>query len=70
MKATSGKAMCRLLESRGWQLKRIRGSHHIYAKLGHSAVLVVPVHANRDRKKGMLKHLLASAGLAEVNLNS
>jgi len=29
MKAVSGKRLCTLLESKGWQLKRINGSHHI-----------------------------------------
>lgn len=34
MKVISGKRFCRVLESRGWTLKRIHGSHHIYAKEG------------------------------------
>ena len=34
MKAISGKRFCKLLESRGWQLKRINGSHFIYVKIG------------------------------------
>ncbi|MFB0554406.1 MAG: type II toxin-antitoxin system HicA family toxin [Phycisphaerae bacterium] len=33
MKPISGKRFCRLLEDRGWILKRINGSHHIYANL-------------------------------------
>ena len=32
MKVVSGKQFCKLIESRGWQLKRINGSHFIYAK--------------------------------------
>jgi len=27
VKSYSGKEFCRLLEQRGWQLKRIKGSH-------------------------------------------
>jgi predicted RNA binding protein YcfA (HicA-like mRNA interferase family) len=34
VKALSGKELARLLESQGWSLKRINGSHHIYAKAG------------------------------------
>lgn len=32
MKPLSGKEFARLLESNGWSLQRINGSHHIYAK--------------------------------------
>ncbi len=28
MKVVSGKQFCKLIESRGWQLKRINGSHY------------------------------------------
>jgi len=29
MKAVSGERFCRLLETKGWALQRINGSHHI-----------------------------------------
>ena len=45
MRAVSGKQFCRLLESRGWRLKRVRGSHHIYVKAGIPARISVPVHS-------------------------
>ncbi|HAT14816.1 MAG TPA: hypothetical protein DD001_09255 [Microcoleaceae bacterium UBA10368] len=32
MKSVSGKALCKIVERYGWKLKRITGSHHIYAK--------------------------------------
>jgi predicted RNA binding protein YcfA (HicA-like mRNA interferase family) len=32
MKTISGKEFCKLLEKKGWVLKRINGSHHIYTK--------------------------------------
>ncbi|MBS1859919.1 MAG: type II toxin-antitoxin system HicA family toxin, partial [Acidobacteria bacterium] len=32
MKPVTGPEMCRLIEANGWSLKRINGSHHIYAK--------------------------------------
>jgi len=35
-----------LLESHGWTLVRIRGSHHIFEKTGETT-LVIPVHRNR-----------------------
>ena len=32
MKRMSGKEMSRIVESHGWKLIRIHGSHHIYGK--------------------------------------
>lgn len=29
MKAISGKKFCKILESKGWVLKKITGSHHM-----------------------------------------
>jgi len=34
VKALSGKEFVRMLESNGWTLQRINGSHHICAKAG------------------------------------
>jgi predicted RNA binding protein YcfA (HicA-like mRNA interferase family) len=39
MKSISGKALCKIVERQGWQLKRITGSHHIYAKEGLAVIL-------------------------------
>ena len=38
-----------LLESNGWMLVRIRGSHHVFEKSG-ATLIVVPVH------RGKVKH--------------
>ncbi len=32
MKSISGKNLCKILEKKGWYLKTIRGSHHVYMK--------------------------------------
>ena len=32
MKGISGRDFARLLESKGWELKRIKGTHHVYVK--------------------------------------
>jgi len=53
MKSISGKAFCKLLHLYGWQLQRIRGSHHIYNP-DKTEILTVPVHANQDLKIGTL----------------
>ncbi len=67
MKAVSGKRFCRLLESRGWQLKRVRGSHHIYVKMGISARISVPVHGG-TLKRGLQRHLMKMAQVKDSEL--
>ena len=68
MKAVSGKALCKVVEQNGWELKRITGSHHIYSKTGVDIILVIPVHGNRGLPTGTLKSILKDAGLTEENL--
>ncbi|WP_200861534.1 type II toxin-antitoxin system HicA family toxin [Methylohalobius crimeensis] len=50
MKAVSGKRFCQVLQAKGWQLKRITGSHHIYAKADSPIRISVPVHGNSPLK--------------------
>lgn len=57
MRAVSGKRFCRLLESRGWRLARVRGSHHVYVQTGNPVRVSVPVHAG-VLKRGLQKHLM------------
>lgn len=68
MKSVSGKHLCKVLERNGWELKRIRGAHHIYAQPGNPTILTVPVHGNQDLKAGTLHKLLKDAGLTEDDL--
>ena len=68
MKALSGKEFARVLENNGWELKRIHGSHHIYAKHGSIVRLSIPIHGNAPLKTGLLRHLLKMAGLAESDI--
>lgn len=65
MKAISGKELAKLLEQRGWELRRINGSHHIYVKPGGEARLSVPIHGNRALKIGLMRHLLKMAGISD-----
>lgn len=64
MKAVSGKRLCSILEAKGWQLKRVNGSHHIYTKAGVSIRISIPVHADRALKRGLQRYLM---GLAEIH---
>ena len=68
MRSISGKEFVRLLEKKGWELKRIKGSHHVYTKKGNMARISVPVHKNQALKTGLLKHLMKIAGIDESEL--
>ena len=68
MKTISGKEFAALLEKKGWELRRTKGSHHIYAKAGNPARISVPIHANVPLKIGLLKHFMKVAGIDESEL--
>lgn len=68
MKALSGKELARLLEEKGWELRRIHGSHHIYTKQGNPARISVPIHANQTLKAGLQRHLMKLAGITADDL--
>ena len=61
--ACSGKEVCRLLEHNGWELRRIKGSHHIYSKSGERCIITVPVHGNKSLKQGLCRAILRMARL-------
>ena len=65
MKPISGKEFARLLESHGWSLQRINGSHHIYGKEGRRVRISIPIHGSRPLKLGLQRHLWKLAELAE-----
>jgi len=48
MKSISGKLLCKIVEERGWVLKRITASHHIYQKS--------EFRGNRERATGNRKN--------------
>jgi len=68
MRAMSGKEFARLLEKKGWELRRVKGSHHVYTKSGNPAKISVPIHKNKPLKIGLLKHLLKIAEISEKEL--
>jgi predicted RNA binding protein YcfA (HicA-like mRNA interferase family) len=55
--------MCRLVETAGWLLQRIKGSHHIYSKPGERKILSIPVHGNRNLKPGLANRIARDAGV-------
>ncbi len=68
MKSVTGRELAGVLEQHGWSLLRVQGSHHIYGKPGSVVRLSVPIHGHKPLKIGLLKHLLAMAGLSEDDL--
>lgn len=57
----TGKDLKKLLIKNGWSLLRINGSHHILAK--GDDTISVPIHSNKDMKKGLEEKILKQAGL-------
>ncbi len=57
-----------MIATRGWLLQRISGSHHIFLKEGKRERIVIPVHANKPLKTGLLRSLMKIAELTETDL--
>jgi predicted RNA binding protein YcfA (HicA-like mRNA interferase family) len=54
----------RALEKAGFEVTRIKGSHHIMRHIDDpSRGTVVPVHSGKDIKRGLLRKIIADAGL-------
>ena len=68
MKSVSGKKLCKIVEKKGWILRKVTGSHHIYTKTGVDKISSIPVHKNKDLKIGTLKALMKIAELTEEDL--
>ncbi len=68
MKSISGKHFAKILERKGWVLRSVKGSHHVYMKSSNPARISVPIHGNKPLKIGLLKHLMMLADLSEDEL--
>ncbi|MBW4673563.1 MAG: type II toxin-antitoxin system HicA family toxin [Desmonostoc geniculatum HA4340-LM1] len=68
MKSISSKQLCKIVEQKGWVLRRITGSHHIYENPEQEQILSLPVDRNQDLKVGTLKTLMKIAQLSEDDL--
>lgn len=64
----SPKYLIELLEKNGYVFKRAKSSHHIYYHPIHKKTIVVPVHGNKDLKKGTFLTILKQAGIDKNNL--
>ncbi len=68
MKSISGKKLCKIVEKKGWNLRKITESHHIYEKPDENKILSIPVHRNQDLKIGTLKSIMKIANLTDSDL--
>jgi len=68
LKQISGKEFAKLLSQKGWELKRIHGSHHVYTKADRKERISLPLHGNKPLKTGLLRHLMKIADISETEL--
>ncbi|MGB2728292.1 MAG: type II toxin-antitoxin system HicA family toxin [Halobacteriota archaeon] len=59
----SGDKHIAAFKSAGWWVNHIEGSHYILTKEGRDVHLSIPVHKGRTLGVGLLKKLIAKAGL-------
>jgi predicted RNA binding protein YcfA (HicA-like mRNA interferase family) len=59
----SPKFLIKLLEQNGFIFKRSKGSHHVYFDPLNNKTAIVPVHGNKDIKKGTFLAILKQAGI-------
>ncbi len=51
----------KMLEENGWQLRRVKGSHHIFAR--NWVTVAVSLHGARDLGIGLIKSIEKQTGV-------
>jgi predicted RNA binding protein YcfA (HicA-like mRNA interferase family) len=64
----TGREVIKILERRGWYVKRVRGSHHVLRHPTIPDAIPVPVHGSRPVKRGTLRNILKTAGISREEL--
>ena len=59
----TGQEAISAFEKAGFEVDRIRGSHHILKKSGHRYALSIPVHSGKTVGTGLLSAQIKNAGL-------
>ena len=62
MRTMRSSALIRLLTDAGWQVDRIRGSHHVFKHPDRPGLIVVP-HPKKQLGKGLVAAIRKQAGL-------
>lgn len=74
LRRLSGKALIALLESKGFQVVKVTGSHHKLQRVidDQKQTLLIPVHGSKDVNVKTLRSIYrqASAYLSEAELQS
>lgn len=60
--------LIKLLIARGYLLKRITGSHHIYFQPELRKTIVVPVHGKKDIPNGTFLSIIKQAGITKEEI--
>ncbi len=68
MKAISGKRLSQILKRRGWIRTGGSGGHEKLESRDGKVVVVIPIHGNKDLKRGLLAAVMKAAGLTEADL--
>ena len=68
MRQITGKELAKAIQRRGWQLARVKGSHHIFLKDGRRERIVIPIHGSQPLKIGLLHALMKIADLEEAEI--
>ena len=59
----SPRYLIKLLIENGFIFKRSKGSHQIYFNVETNKTIIVPVHFNKDLKKGTFFAIIKQAGI-------
>jgi predicted RNA binding protein YcfA (HicA-like mRNA interferase family) len=59
--------LIKLLEKKGFLLKRIKGSHHIFSHPESKKTIVVPVHG-KDIPNGTFLSIIKQAGISKEEI--
>jgi len=65
LKQVTGKDLASAIKRKGWQLARVKGSHHVFTKEGRRERIVIPIHGSQPLKIGLLHSLMKIAELEE-----
>ncbi|MCW3091901.1 MAG: hypothetical protein JWP81_2970 [Ferruginibacter sp.] len=59
----SSQHLIKLLEKNGFVFKRSKDSHQVFYNQSANITVIVPVHGNKDIKKGTFLAILKQAGI-------
>jgi predicted RNA binding protein YcfA (HicA-like mRNA interferase family) len=59
--------LIKLLEKNGFHYKRTSGSHQVFYNSTTNKTAIVPVHGNKDLKKGTFLAILKQAGIDNLS---